>query len=246
MRLLVLAPFVLDRRALANRAAQAEELGERAQIEFQFRGVQHGPADYDTYVDWLVADVAIVHAGLHAQEEGFDAICVDTLSDAGVAQLRSAVDLPVVGAGEAGFLIASLLASNFSILTQWRQWYDIYKSALSKYGMREKCVSMRSIEVRPDLHNLLGGKESVVFPRLLEEGLRCVDDGAECIVLGSTTMHQAHEYLQANLPVPVVNPGPASYKVAQALVDLGQRHSRATWRKADPVAVDALSRLFSR
>ena len=41
----------------------------------------------------------------------------------------------------------------------------------------------------PDLENLLGGKEDVVFPRLKGGGDGCVEDGAEVICLGSTTMH---------------------------------------------------------
>ena len=33
--------------------------------------------------------------------------------------------------------------------------------------------------------------------------------------MGSTTMHQAVPYLSENLPVPVINPGPLTYKLAE-------------------------------
>lgn len=92
----------------------------------------------------------------------------------------------------------------------------------------------------PDLANLLGGKEDVVFPKLRQKGLRCVEDGAEVICLGSTTMHDAHPYLTENLPVPVINPGPLSYKLAEAMLSLGLSQSRRPYpaphvRKPDMV-----------
>ena len=82
----------------------------------------------------------------------------------------------------------------------------------------------------PDVDNLLGGKEDVVFPLLRDAGMACIEqDGAQVICMGSTTMHQAVPYLQAELPVPVVNPGPLSYKLAELVLGLGLSHSRKAW-----------------
>jgi Asp/Glu/hydantoin racemase len=44
---------------------------------------------------------------------------------------------------------------------------------------------------------------------LAEAGRKAIEeDGADVLLLGSTTMHQAHAYLAERLPVPVINPGP--------------------------------------
>ena len=88
---------------------------------------------------------------------------------------------------------------------------------------------MRSINTPPDVENLLGGKEEVVFPKLVERGLRCVEDGADVICLGSTTMHQSHAHLVENLPVPVINPGPLTYKLAETMLGLGLTQSRTAY-----------------
>ncbi|MDE0202197.1 MAG: hydantoin racemase, partial [Rhodospirillaceae bacterium] len=55
------------------------------------------------------------------------------------------------------------------------------------------------------------------------------DDGAEAILLGSTTMHQAHGHMVENLPVPVINPGPLTYKLAECVLGLGLSHSRKAY-----------------
>jgi allantoin racemase len=44
-------------------------------------------------------------------------------------------------------------------------------------------------------------------------------------------MHQSHAYLRENLPVPVINPGPLTYKLAEALLGLGLTHSRRAYPK---------------
>ena len=66
---------------------------------------------------------------------------------------------------------------------------------------------MRSINVPPDVENLLGGKEEVVFPKLVEAGLRCVEDGADVICLGLDDDAPGARAPRGDLPVPVINPG---------------------------------------
>ena len=67
---------------------------------------------------------------------------------------------------------------------------------------------------------------------LRDAGMRCIEeDGAEVICMGSTTMHQAVAYLQEHLPVPVINPGPLTYKLAELYLGLGLTHSRKAYPK---------------
>jgi allantoin racemase len=86
---------------------------------------------------------------------------------------------------------------------------------------------VRSIDTRPDVTELLEGKEEVVFAKLKAEALRAIEeDGADVIVLGSTTMHQSAAYLASELPVPVLNPGQVAYKQLETLIELGLTHSK--------------------
>jgi allantoin racemase len=89
-----------------------------------------------------------------------------------------------------------------------------------------RVASVRSIDVRPDAQELLAGKEEIVFAKLEAEGLAAIErDGADVIILGSTTMHQSHAYLAQKLPVPVLNPGLVALKLCEMLLDLGLSHS---------------------
>jgi allantoin racemase len=230
-RALILVPFAFDENGLRNRRAQQEAVELGPNIQFDYRPVKAGPALFDSWHDYVLADLSLFEAGLSAQEDGYDAVCIDTMSDSGVNALRSVLDIPVIGPGKASYLTALMLGTRFSVLTQWDPWMPLYRKGLQEYGLADKCASIRSINVQPDVENLLGGKEEEVFPKLLDAGRQCIGDGAEVICLGSTTMHQAHGFLAENLPVPVINPGPLTYKLAELVLGLGLTHSRAAYPK---------------
>jgi allantoin racemase len=230
-RVLVIVPFPFGEEGLANRRAQLDAVKLGPDIQFDYRPVKAGPDLFDSFHDLTLADASMFEAGVTAQEDGYDAVCIDTMSDSGMNALRSVLDIPVISPGRASYLMALMFGSRFSVLTQWDPWKAIYKKALQEYGLADKCASIRSINIPPDVENLLGGKEEEVFPRLTEEGLRCVEDGAEVVCLGSTTMHQAHAHLIKNLPVPIINPGPLTYKIAEMALSLGLMHSRVAYPK---------------
>jgi allantoin racemase len=109
----------------------------------------------------------------------------------------------------------------------WDEWFHLYTKILKEYVLEQRCASLRSIKTRPDLEELLAGKEEVIFKKLEEESLRAIEeDGADVIVLGSTTMHQSHAHLESVLPVPVINPGLLCYKFCEVFLELGLSHSK--------------------
>ena len=225
-RVLVIVPFPVDTDNLARREAQLEAVRLDDEIAFTFRPVRIAPANYVSAQDSLLADLGIFEAGLAAEEEGFDAVCIDTVSDSGMAALRSVLRIPVIGAGRHAMLAALMLGERFSILAMWDRWRPLYTRTLAELGLEAKCASIRSADLQPNNQSLLKGREEEVFPVLLQTALRCVEeDRADVIVLGSTTMHEAHGYLAERLPVPIVNPGPMSYRLAQAAIRLKVSHS---------------------
>jgi allantoin racemase len=112
----------------------------------------------------------------------------------------------------------------------WERWLPLYRKGLKEYGLESRLASIRSIEVRPDTEALLAGKEDVVFAKLEAAArLAIEEDGADVIVLGSTTMHQSHAWLAERLPVPVLNPGVVAYKLCELFLDLGLCHSKKAY-----------------
>ncbi|NNM00936.1 MAG: hydrogenase expression protein HupH, partial [Gammaproteobacteria bacterium] len=195
----------------------------------------------NSYYDMYIMESIVVEAGMRAEEEGCDAVCINTVSDSGLAPLRARLNIPVVAPGQASFHLASCLGMKFSILTMWAGWLPLYKKTLREYGLEHKLASIRHIDTRPDVQELLEGKEEIVFGKLEEAGRRAIEeDGADVLVLGSTTMHQSHAYLAERLPVPVLNPGVIAYKQCEMLLELGLAHSKHAYPSPENLQDDAL------
>lgn len=194
-------------------------------------------SDYDRYI----MDSIVIEAGLAAEEEGCDAVCINTVSDSGLAALRSRLTIPVVAPGQASFLTAAMLGHRFSILTMWERWIPLYTKTLKDYRLEPRLASIRHIDTRPDVQELLEGKEDIVFGKLEEQGrLAIEEDGADVLILGSTTMHQSHAYLADRLPVPVLNPGVIAYKQCEMLLELGLSHSKQAYPSPEALQDDHL------
>ncbi len=237
---LVIVPFPMSENNLAKRRTQLDAVKLGSDLRFTFRSTKAAPRNYVSEADRVLADIGILEVGQSAQDEGFDAVCIDTMSDSGVAALRSVLDIPVIGPGRASMLTAMLLGSRFSIVTMWKQWFHLYEKTAGELGIRDHVASIRSIDVAPDNQALLADKEEDIFPLLLAEADAAIaEDGADVILLGSTTMHQAHQFLSASLDVPVINPGPLTYKLIEAMLGLGLSHSRAAY-PAPPVPRTAM------
>jgi allantoin racemase len=229
-RVLVIVPFPMSAENLAQRRDQIKAVALGPDIAFDFEPVKVAPKNYVSASDMALAEFGILEAGLDAERRGYDAVCIDTVSDSGLAALRSELSIPVIGPGRASVLTALMFGNRFSILAMWPHWRHFYIRTLTDLGLAGKCASIRWIDATPDNQGLLAGKEDEVFPALEAVARRCIaEDGAEVILLGSTTMHQAHAHLAARLPVPVINPGPLSYKLAEAALGLGLTHSRAAF-----------------
>ncbi|MCC6008921.1 MAG: hypothetical protein JJU40_14775 [Rhodobacteraceae bacterium] len=215
---------------LAQRREQLSAVTLGPDILFEFEPVKVAPKNYVSASDMALAEFGVLEAGLDAQRRGFDAICIDTMSDSGVAALRSELSIPVIGPGRASVLTALMFGNRFSIIAMWPHWRHLYMRTLTDLGLQSSCASIRWIDATPDNQALLAGKEDEIFPALEAVALGCIEhDGADVILLGSTTMHQAHAYLASRLPVPVINPGPLTYKLAEAALGLGLSHSGKAW-----------------
>src|SRR5687767_2566419 len=112
-RVLVIVPFPFDEHGVANRRKQLKSVRFGPGIEFDYRPVKAGCALFDSYHDWVLADIGLFEAGLDAQDSGYDAVCVDTMSDSGVNALRSMLDIPVIGPAKASFHLALMLGHQF-------------------------------------------------------------------------------------------------------------------------------------
>ena len=152
LRIKYIIPFPFDEEGIANRAAQIPHdiLGPDTVVECV--PVRNSITNLDSYYEATLLDAYITEAGLLSEQEGYDAVCMDTVSDSGLYALRSQLSIPVIGPGLVSYCVASMLAKKFTIITMW-----------------DKCASVHTVNEEPNQKNLLAGKEERVYARLVEE-----------------------------------------------------------------------------
>lgn len=229
-RIRIIIPVPLPQNAIDNFASQLPSEMISSGFSVEFVAARAGGRLGGDQMEALLFDAFVYDAGVTAEADGCAAVCVNSMSDSGVSALRSRLKIPVMGSGLPTLMTACQLGKRFSIVSMWDRWDHFYEKIINENSLWPRVASIRSIGVRPDTAELLAGKEEVVFARLEAECLRAIeDDGADVIVLGSTTMHQSHRYLSDRLPVPVLNPGVVSYKMTELMLMTGLAQSKKTY-----------------
>ena len=237
MRIKFVIPFAFGDLDMSSRSAQISSAALDPDTRVEIVPARNSANLVENYYEATLFDMYLAEAGLRAEEEGYDALIMDTVSDSGLYTLRSRLSIPVIGPGLVSYCVAMMLGKKFSIVTIWDSLIHLYEKNLDTYHLWEKCASIRSVNIPKDFEGMSSGKETLftsgeqeLFGKLTAEAKKAiVEDGADIILLGSTTMHKAADYMNDHLEAPVINPGPVALKLAETIVSLGLSHSKVAF-----------------
>jgi allantoin racemase len=159
------------------------------------------------------------------EDQGVDAHVIACFDDTGLDAARALARAPVIGIGEAGYHLASLIATRFSVVTTLSCSVPILENNLRRYGLMERCARVRASEV-PVLDLEEPGSDA--RRRISAEIAAAIaEDRAEAIVLGCAGMADLAHALAEEHGVPVVDGVAAAVKLAESLVGLGLSTSKS-------------------
>ncbi|MEM7251224.1 MAG: aspartate/glutamate racemase family protein [Pseudomonadota bacterium] len=138
----VLSDLPAYEAALRQRAKAV--LGSQSEIEFHGQLPGTYPSDYPgddigfgfTYQlhgqQWVAAARA-------AEKQGFDVYAMCTLPNPMLREIRSIVDIPVVGLGECAFHVATMYGQRFAVLLFIDRMIPLYQEQIRDYGLASRC-----------------------------------------------------------------------------------------------------------
>lgn len=220
MRLLLVNPNTTA--SMTEKAGAAARAVARPDTEIIATNPTHGPASIQGF-----HDVALCLPGLLgevARHPDADAVIIACFDDTGLDAVRCAVDVPVVGIGEAAYHAASFLSCRFSVITTLRRSVPGIEDNLTRYGLAKRCTHVRATEI-PVLALEEGDPATLAK---IEDEIRCSidEDQSEAIVLGCAGMADLMQRLSDKFGLPVIDGIACATTFAEALAATGLRTSK--------------------
>ena len=219
----------------------------RPDTQIDVRGITPFDCYAHPLVEFRCAREMICNA-IQAEREGYDAVIVGHFQDAGLYEARSAVDIPVIGLGEATMLWCCQLGQRIGIVTINPRFIPWFHHQIGKYGLRDRVTGVHAMSFEPG--QILGAygddAKSAEVKRLFEEqGRPLVAEGTDVLIPGGgipmLLFAQFHDHQIDGAPV--VNGIPIAVKMAEMAVSLrsqtGQGVSRTgDYTKAPPEVIE--------
>jgi Asp/Glu/hydantoin racemase len=183
-------------------------------------------------------------AAREAEKQGFDAMVLASIAGPMAQEIRTIVDIPVVGYGEAAFNLAGLYGRRAGMLFFIKERLDFWPEQLKAWGLGDRFAGIEHAGVT--FHDVLAGhtdaaKRDGVISRIVEQGEKLVrETGADVIVPGELPLNLllTGAGVQNIAGATVVDGLATVFKFAELLVDLkrvsGMKPSRHGFYHAAP------------
>lgn len=230
MKLLFIRPIITERAD----SLEEEILNEFAGSDIQVvaRHLKYGPASIENEFDLVYSSPFVLEEAIKGEQDGFDGIISYCFANPAVDACREAVQIPVLGSGEASMALASAFGRRIGIISILPNIIPLIRKQCRDYIAAGKLISVRDANIPV---TSIGDGNELIFEKLYQKALNCIiDDGADVIVLGCTGFAGFARRIQKQLArngylVPVIDPAAASLKMIEALVVCGVKNSNITY-----------------
>jgi|SRR5699024_484214 len=136
-------------KSYLNRLASYLEEIAGPNVSYEVRGIS--PADTQLgRLSELRCGVQSIAGIVQAEREGFDAVLVGHFQDSCLYEARTAVDIPVVGHGEASLFQACMLGGRIGIVSIDPVYLPWHREQTARYGLQDRVVDIQSMSITPD------------------------------------------------------------------------------------------------
>jgi allantoin racemase len=131
------APYIKRLQAALDAAA-----GPR--VQFEVHGLDPPDHHFHPLTEFRCAAQAIRHA-VAAERSGYDAFVIGHFQEPGLLEIRGALDIPVIGLGEASFLAALSMGSSIGLVTIDPAFITWHRRQVRAHGLDQRVVDVRAI-----------------------------------------------------------------------------------------------------
>jgi allantoin racemase len=210
--------------AMTNTIASAAAAAARPGTCIRAVESAFGPPSIEGAYDDAFAVPGLLVRIAEGETGGASAHIIACFDDTGLDAARALADAPVVGIGEAGFHLATLVAHRFAVVTTLTRSIPVIENNLLRYGLERRCARVRATDVPVlELDNPASGARAKIANEIAHA---LEHDGAEAIVLGCAGMADLAAALAAEFGVPVIDGVAAAVVLAEGMAAIGLKTSK--------------------
>jgi allantoin racemase len=182
----------------------------------------------------------VICNAVRAEREGYDAFVIGHFQDAGLYEVRSVVDIPVVALGEASMLYACQLGQRIGIVTINTRFIPWFHHQIGKYGLERRVTGVHAMTFEPG--QILRAYESderahEVRELFAEQARPLVNAGVDVLIPGGGIPMLLFSKIRDHAVdgAPVINGIPIVVKMAEVAVKLRRLNGLRVSRVSDYV-----------
>jgi allantoin racemase len=148
----------------------------------------HGISPPDRYLNPLTefrCAAQVIRNAIQAEQQGYDAFVIGHFQEPGLIECRTALEMPVIGLGEATMLYACTLGRTFGLVTINPVFIPWHRDQIIRLGLSGRAIGVRAIDTQVATY-MQAFQEEKVYAQVKEEFCRevlpLVDEGAEVII----------------------------------------------------------------
>jgi allantoin racemase len=171
------APYIKRLQAALDAAASPD-------IRFEVHGLDPPDHLFHPLTEFRCAAQAIRNA-LEAERAGCDGVVIGHFQEPGLLEIRGAVDIPVIGLGEANLLAALSMGGRLGLVSIDPVFIDWHERQVKAYGLDQRVAGVRAIHVDlPGFMRAFTDEASYAQVRaaFVEQVRPLVAEGAEVII----------------------------------------------------------------
>jgi Asp/Glu/hydantoin racemase len=204
----------------------------------------------------LRCGISAIRNAIQAESNGYDAFVLGHFQDPLLYEMRSSVDIPVIGLGEATLLRASQLGKKFALISLDDAFEVIHLEQIEKYGLSDKLSAIKALNMKVEDFSAAFDGNQDSYQEILKSfraiATVLVDDGADVVIpagnlFGLLTANEV-DFKVSNAPViPCTS---ITLKAAEQAIKLHKNAGLAPvreprFKKAGQVSIDDFLQMFN-